>query len=61
MSMLRFWIVICLMGMLVCLSGTASADERRILELLLEKGVLTQSDYDDMLKDAGQEQKEGKE
>ena len=59
--MMRFWIVVCLMGMLVCLSGTASADDRRILDLLLKKGVLTQSEYDDMLKEVGQEPKDGKE
>ena len=59
--MMRFWIVVCLMGMLGCLYGTASADDQRILDLLLKKGVLTQSEYEDVLKEAGQEQKEGKE
>jgi len=61
MSMMRCWIVVCMMGMLVCLCGTASADDRRILDLLLKKGVLTQSEYEDVLKEASQEQKEGKE
>ena len=56
--MMRFWIVVCLMGMLGCLCGTASADDQRILDLLLKKGVLTQSEYEDVLKEAGQEQKE---
>ena len=59
--MMRFWILVCLMGMLVCLTGTASADDRRILDLLLKKGVLTQSEYEEGLKEAGQEPKEGKE
>ena len=59
--MMRFWIVVCMMGMLVGLYGTASADDQRILDLLLKKGVLTQSEYEDALKEAGREQKEGKE
>ena len=35
--------------------GTASADDRRILDLLLKKGLITRAEYEDVLKEAAAE------
>jgi hypothetical protein len=45
------------LGLLIVAVGTASADDRRILDVLLKKGVITQKEYDEILKEAAEEPK----
>ena len=45
--------IVCLiMGLLIAVSGTASADDRRILDVLLKKGIINRSEYEEILKEA---------
>jgi hypothetical protein len=44
-------------GILIVAVGTASADDRRILDVLLKKGVITQAEYEEILKEAAEEPK----
>src|SRR5229473_5526110 len=44
-------------GLLLVAVGTASADDRRILDMLLKKGVIRQKEYDEALKEAVEEPK----
>jgi len=39
-------------GILIVTVGMASADDRRILDVLLKKGVITQAEYEEILKEA---------
>jgi hypothetical protein len=45
------------LGLLIVAAGTASADDRRILDVLLKKGVISQKEYDEALKEAAEEPK----
>ncbi len=45
------------LGLLIVAVGTASADDRRILDMLLKKGVISQKEYDEALKEAAEEPK----
>ena len=45
--------IVCLiMGLLMAVAGTASADDKRILDLLLKKGIINRSEYEEILKEA---------
>ena len=45
--------IVCLViGLLIGVVGTASADDKRILDLLLKKGVINWSEYEEILKEA---------
>ncbi len=45
--------IVCLiMGLLIAVAGTASADDRRILDVLLKKGIINRSEYEEILKEA---------
>jgi len=44
-------------GILIVAVGTASADDRRILDVLLKKGIITQAEYAEILKEAAEEPK----
>ncbi len=38
--------IVCLiMGLLIAVAGTASADDKRILDVLLKKGIIDRSEY----------------
>ncbi len=43
--------------LLIAVVGTASADDKRILDVLLKKGVINQKEYDEILKEAAEEPK----
>jgi len=43
--------------LLIVAVGTASADDKRILDVMLKKGVITQKEYDEILKEAAVEPK----
>ncbi len=50
--------IVCLViGFLIVFVGTASADDKRILDIMLKKGVITQKEYEDILKEASAEPK----
>jgi len=50
--------IVCLIiGLLVFAAGTAAADDKRILDVLLKKGVITQKEYAEILKEAAEEPK----
>lgn len=50
--------IVCFMlGLLIISVGTASADDKRILDIMLKKGVITRIEYDEILKDAAEEPK----
>jgi len=42
-------------GFLIATVGVASADDRRILDLLLKKGIITRAEYEDVLKEAAED------
>jgi len=45
--------IVCLViGLLIGVVGTASADDKRILDLLLKKGVISRGEYEEILKEA---------
>lgn len=45
--------IVCLiMGLLIAVAGTASADDKRILDVLLKKGIINRSEYEEILKEA---------
>src|SRR5947209_15855 len=44
--------------LLIAAVGTASADDKRILDVLLKKGIITQQEYDEILKEAKEPFKE---
>src|SRR5437773_2597763 len=46
-----------LLALLVVTAAPASADDRRILDVLLKKGVITQKEYDEILKETSEEPK----
>jgi hypothetical protein len=50
-------IVSFVIGLLIVAVGTASADDRRILDVLLKKGIITQAEYAEILKEAAEEPK----
>lgn len=43
--------------LLIVVAGTASADDKRILDVMLKKGVITQKEYDEILTEASEEPK----
>src|SRR5437870_2639394 len=45
------------LGTLSVIVTSASADDRRILDVLLKKGIITQKEYDEILKEAAEEPK----
>ena len=45
------------LALLVVMAASASADDRRILDMLLKKGVISQKEYDEVLKEAAEEPK----
>ncbi len=45
-------IVCLLMGLLIAVAGTASADDKRILDVLLKKGIISRGEYEEILKEA---------
>jgi len=49
---MRHWLAGLVALLLIVAAGTASADERRILDLLLKKGIITRAEYDEVLKEA---------
>jgi len=47
--------IVCLvLGFLIVVVGTASADDKRILDVMLKKGIITQKEYDEILKEAAE-------
>ncbi|MEK6605366.1 MAG: hypothetical protein AABY77_05705, partial [Nitrospirota bacterium] len=45
--------IVCLiMGLLIAVAGTALADDKRILDVLLKKGIINRSEYEEILKEA---------
>ena len=48
-------IVCFVIGLLIVAVGTASADDRRILDLLLKKGIISRAEYEEVLKEAAAE------
>jgi len=45
--------IVCLiMGLLIAVAGTASADDRRILDVLLKKGIISRVEYAEILAEA---------
>src|SRR5712692_1344232 len=54
---MRLKIAALVLAILPVMVTTASADDRRILDVLLKKGVITQKEYDEILKEAAEERK----
>ena len=45
--------IVCLIvGLLIVVAGIASADDKRILDVLLKKGIINRSEYEEILKEA---------
>lgn len=50
--------IVCLVfGLLIFAAGTATADDKRILDVMLKKGLITKTEYDEILKEAAEEPK----
>jgi len=54
---MRLKIASLVLAILPVIVTSASADDRRILDVLLKKGIITQNEYDEILKEAAEEPK----
>src|SRR5947199_2980110 len=54
---MRLKVAALVLAILPVIVTSASADDRRILDVLLKKGIITQKEYDEILKEAAEEPK----